>query len=248
MKPTIIIHKTCASSYNLYKLLKERGLLDKVTIVEAGSPVDREGRLVWSVPWLLVGGEPAGTDPLPLEAVIAAIEGDPFPAPKDRVSAFMEAVLHSALAASMVLVNGSLKPVMDIRLAKAAVHAPLSGADARALLEEVKSREKELLEEWMGKISRAVAISFVREAWWSSGGALSPSALEKLVEAGGFKTWLIGKASIGRAGLPADPRAASESDAIAEAEQFIIKTAPVLIRRVAKEQDEILGDEEWMMA
>ena len=108
MKPTIIIHKTCTSSYSLYKSLKERELLDKVTIVEARSPVDWDGHLVWSVPWLLVNGEPAGTDPLPIEAVLAAIDGDPFPAPRDKVSAFMETILHSALAASMVLVNGSI--------------------------------------------------------------------------------------------------------------------------------------------
>jgi len=245
-KPVLYVHKTCASSYSLYRELASRGLLGSVELRPHHSPADEEGRLIWSVPWLTVNGEPAGTDPLPLEVVEAAVSGSRLAPPRDPAGKFMEAVLHSAIAASMVLVNETLKPVLDEAFASAALHSPLTGVDPREALAEVASREEELLSEWMGKLARAAAISFVREAWWAGGGAVSESTLTRLVESGGFKTWLLGKASVGRLGLPSDPRVVAENRWVAEAENFIVKAAPALIRKVAREQEEILGDQEWM--
>ncbi len=245
-KPVIYVHKTCASSHGLYRSLASRGLLGSVDLRPAVAPVDDSGHLIWSVPWLLVDGEPAGTDPLGLEVVEAAIRGERLEPPGDVGEAFMEAVLHSALAASIVLVNGSLRPVLDERFVSAALHSPLTGVDPSEAAREIAGREEDLLSGWLGKLARAVAISFVREAWWASGGNLTAAAVSKLVESGGFKTWLLGKASVGRLGLPGDPRDLAENPRVAEAEDFIVKAAPALVRRVAREQEEVLGDEEWM--
>lgn len=245
-KPVIYVHKTCASSYRLYRELSRRGLLEAVELRPLVSPVDDSGRLIWSVPWLLVNGEPAGTDPLSVEVVLAALGDAAAEPPRDVGEAFMEAVLHSALAASIVLVNDSLKPVLDERFVSAVLHAPITGLNVARAAGEIREREEELLSEWLGKIARAVAISFVREAWWASGGAINDASLAKLVESGGFKTWLLGKASVGRLGLPGDPRDLAENPRVAEAEEFIVKAAPALIRRVIREQEEVLGDEEWM--
>ncbi len=245
-RPVIYVHKTCASSYGLYRELASRRLLERVELRPTIAPVDETGRLIWSVPWLLVDGAPAGTDPLSFEVVKAAIAGERVEAPRDVGEVFMEAVLHSALAASIVVVNGSLRPVLDEGFVSAALHSPLTGVEPSEAARAIAEREQELLEAWLGKLSRAVAISFVRESWWASGGAINASSLTKLVESGGFKTWLLGKASVGRLGLPGDPRDLAENPRIAEAEDFIVKAAPALIRRVAREQEEVLGDQEWM--
>ncbi len=186
-----------------------------------------------------------GGDPMPRELVEAALQGGEVPA-GDPIESFMEAVIHSSLASSLALLYGSLEPVLDEDLAAAAVHAPLSGADPNAVLVEVAEKSREIYSEWSPKMARALAMGFVREAWWSAGGSLTHESLARLVEAGGFRAWLIGKGSLGRVGLPSDPREIASRDEVRSAEDFILKTARVLVRRVEAEQKEILGDEEWM--
>ena len=241
----IYIHKTCASSYRLYRELRENNLLEHITLKNVAKPLDDRGRLIWSVPWGLAGDEVFGGDPMPRELVEAALQGGEVPA-GDPIESFMEAVIHSSLASSLALLYGSLEPVLDEDLAAAAVHAPLSGADPNAVLVEVAEKSREIYSEWSPKMVRALAMGFVREAWWSAGGSLTHESLARLVEAGGFRAWLIGKGSLGRVGLPSDPREIASRDEVRSAEDFILKTARVLVRRVEAEQKEILGDEEWM--
>jgi predicted thioredoxin/glutaredoxin len=241
----IVVHRTCASSYKLYRGLKERGLLGSVELRPASSPEAGGAPLVWSVPWLLVGGEPAGADPLPLEVVEAAVRGERLEPPEDPLEAFMEAILHSSAASSLVALNYSLAPALSPALAKAALHTPLTGLEPRPALEEASRRERELLEEWGAKIGRALASAFVRELWWSRGGRLKPGEVEEAAERGVFRLWLLAKASLGRAGLPPDPRGAPSNPIVEEAESFLSRVGSMLAARIEKEQGEVLGDEEW---
>lgn len=243
----IFLHKTCGSSYNLYKQLKDKGLASKVSLREATSPVDHRGRLIWSVPWVILDGTPLAADPVDASVIEAALHGGQVQA-GDYTTMFMEAVLHSALATSMVLLARSLSPVLDMDLASAAVRAPLTGIDPSKVVEEVRLQSSRLYDEWSGKLARALAMGFVREAWWAFSGDIDGEKLEALVGSGGFRTWVIGKGSLGRVGLPSDPRVIARYPEISEAEDFIIKTGGILLRRVAREQTAILGDAEWMRA
>ncbi|BAN90534.1 thioredoxin/glutaredoxin [Aeropyrum camini] len=241
----IYVHKTCASSYSLFRGLKEKGLLDSVKIVEAQGPTDSGGRLIWSVPWVLLDSEVLAGDPVDLGVVESALKGSRIGV-GDVVEAFMEAVLHSSLASSMAVLSRSLDPVLDENLASAAVRSPLSGVSPGEVLKAVGARADSLYAEWSGKLARALAMGFVRELWWARGGSLDPGELELIVSSGGFRLWLLAKGSLGRVGLPADPRLVAGYPEVGEAEDFLLKTGPALIRRVEREQAAILGDEEWM--
>ena len=239
----ILVHRSCASSYSLFRQLKDKGLLGKVDLRPARSP-EYGGRIVWSVPWLLVDDRPAGSDPLDVRVVEAAVKGDRLEPPEDQLSAFMEAVLHSSAASSLVALNYSLEPVLSEDLAAAALHEPLTGADVGRLLSQARSESKRLVEEWGVKIGRALAIGFVRELWWSRRGSLEPGEVEEAAGKGLFRLWLLAKASLGRAGLPSDPRVEA-NPIIEEAESFLSRLGDALVARVEREQREVLSDEEW---
>ncbi|GBF09202.1 conserved hypothetical protein [Aeropyrum pernix] len=241
----IYVHKTCASSYSLFRGLREKGLLERVEIVEAKGPLDEGGRLIWSVPWVLLDGEVLAGDPVDPVVIESAVKGSKIDV-GDPVEAFMETILHSSLASSIAVLSRSLEPVLDVSLASAAVRSPLSGLNPRDVLESVEARASELYNEWSGKLARALAIGFVRELWWARGGTLDPGGLESIVSSGGFRLWLLAKGSLGRVGLPADPRLVAGYREVGEAEDFLLKTGPALIRRVEREQTGILGDREWM--
>jgi len=239
----IVLHTTCYSSYSLYRGLKAKGLMGRVKLVEARSPSLR-GFLVWSVPWMLVDGRPAGADPLEVDVVEAALGGAGVKPPKRLHEAFMEAVAHSTAASSLVAVSSSLEPVLDEALASAAARSPLTGVDPREVLEEVSREGGGLLEEWLPRLGRALAVAFAREAWWSRGGSLTPEELEGMVDSGVFRLWLLAKASLGRAGLPRDPRSYG-GPAVEEAEEFARSLAPRIVARVAEEQASLSSDGEW---
>ena len=239
----VLVHRSCASSYKLYKELLSRGLLGRVRLVPVRGP-EYGGRLVWSVPWLLYNGEPAGSDPLDPGVVEAAVEGSRLEPPADPVEAFMEAVLHSSAASSLVALNYSLEPVLSEDLAKAALHTPLTGMDPGEVLARVRAEARGLLGEWSVKIGRALAVGFVRELWWSRGGSLSPEDVESAVEEDYFRLWLLAKASLGRSGLPSDPRF-KPNPIVEEAESFLLRVGPILAERVEREQRELIEDEEW---
>jgi len=60
----LVVHPTCFSSYRLLKTLSEKGFLNRLRILVADKPSIGLEKKAWSVPWLLVNGEPAAADPL----------------------------------------------------------------------------------------------------------------------------------------------------------------------------------------
>ncbi|NOZ88959.1 MAG: hypothetical protein GXO15_03450 [Crenarchaeota archaeon] len=239
----VYIHPTCATSYELVKALAGEGLLDAVELRDTSSPGPVLRGAVWSVPWILVDGRPAATDPVSAEEAAEIIRGTWSRGVEDPVKAFMETVLHSAYAAALAYLHGSLRPVLDEALASAAVRAPLSGVEPRGVLEAVEAEAERLYGEWEDPIMRALGISYVREAWWASGGTLSRDQLRAAAAPEAVGAWLIAKASIGRAGLP--PRPLPPRERVERLASFIQRAAAGLLNRVRREQEQILGDEEY---
>jgi predicted thioredoxin/glutaredoxin len=147
----------------------------------------------------------------------------------------------------MVALSVSLEPVLDPRLASAAARSPLSGVEPAEVLRTVSGSQESLLEEWIDRIYRALAVGFVRELWWAKGGSLSYEELAGGVREGLFRLWLLAKGSIGRAVLPSDPRLIGENRIVREAEDFILGVGEKLISRVEVEQANLMADLEWRL-
>ncbi len=237
----VFIHPTCAASYRLVKYLAEKGKLDSVELVDVSDPrvVIRWGAL--SVPFVVYEGSPVAADPLEPREVEEMIEGVYRPVVEDAIDAVRDALIHSSFAAAVALLNDN--PVLGLtrELVAAAIRAPFSALDPERVLQEVYSRRESLWGAWRDMVARALGVSFVRETWWGLGGDLDPDRLRTLVREGAVRVWLLGKASIGRAGLPWDPRRASR--AVTLVERFVEKGAVGLLKKIRAEQETILTDE-----
>jgi predicted thioredoxin/glutaredoxin len=198
----IFIHATCPSSARLLSELKGAGLAGKVKIIDT-SLLGPSGVLrhnVWSVPWMVVDGEPAAADPISLEEVKAALEGRKLVINEDYADLFMNTVLHSSYASVQVVVHGSLEPVLDESLASAAVRSPLSGIDPDIVLSEVKENADKLYREWIDKLARVAGMAVARMLYWAKG-SLTKEDL-KSIDENIVAALLLSLASLGRAGIP----------------------------------------------
>lgn len=238
----IHIHPTCMTSYRLVKKLYEENLLGKVKLVDtslvAPSRVLESG--VWSVPWVSVDGAPAATDPVDPEEVVGIVVEGRAHLPNDPAERFMETVLHSMYASSLVYMHGSLKPVYSHSLASAAARSPLGGPEPGAVLRAVAERGEELLDKWIDAFMRVLGIGYVRTLWWAAGGG--PGELEPPSQTQ-VAVWLLSAASMGRVGLPWKPYL--DSGKVRRLATFIEKGFKGLLNRVAREQETIMGDEEY---
>lgn len=242
-KPILIIHPTCSSSYKLILELHSSGLLAKLKVFIASEPVYAEKYFAWSVPWLVVRDTPAAADPIILEEVKAAIRGEALD-PRNPVEAVKEALLHSGYALSVVATWGDLSPVVTPGFVSAATRAPLTGVSVADAVHVIKEKSSEILRELGGSIYRALAVIFTRDAWWASSGELTEDELRAVATPLFIKAWLLARASIGRVGLPGDPRRVSREVAEFIA-NFVSRNAKGLLSKVRSEQEKILGDKEY---
>lgn len=229
---TVYVHPTCPSSRALLEGLDSRGLLGRVRVVDATlpGPTGVLWRGVWSVPWVVVDGEPAAADPVAPEEVEAMVEGRRLEPPRDPVRAFMETVMHSGYAASLVVVHGSLEPVLDRSLASAAVRAPLTGADPESVLSSVRDDMEALYEDWIDPLARVAGLAVARALYWARG-RLEPEDLANISE-GTVSAVLLALASIGRAGIPGRPP--RESGRVAS---FLRRGSAGIARKITREQE-----------
>ena len=246
----IVVHPTCAVSYRAVKRLAEEGLLDRVLLLDARDPRVVFEYRVWSVPWVLVetreGLVPSATDPVSEDEIVEMVKGVYERGDVDPVAAFRDALVHSSFAAAVALVNDDPGIAVSRELVAAAIRAGFDVTPWRLVDEsiaEVRDAIRDAWSELRGMVARALGVSFVRELWWSRGGSLDREGLVAAVESGAVRLWLEAKASIGRGGLPWDPRHITE---VAElVERFVVRGAVGLLRKIEREQKEILGDDEY---
>ncbi|QOR94678.1 hypothetical protein IMZ38_01710 [Thermosphaera chiliense] len=243
----LVVHPTCFSSYRLLKTLSEKGLLNRLRILVADKPGVGFEKKAWSVPWLLVNGEPAAADPLEPWEVEAVLEGRGLQPPGDLAESFMTSVMHSSYASSLVVLWGSLEPVLDKGFAKAVYRAPLTHVDVDKALEKVREKAGELYDEWVDKLRRTLAVAFTRELYWFSNRKLTADSLVQASRPEVIGAWLLAKASIGRVGLPPNPLGAGAVNA-GEISSFISKGAKGILNKVENEAEALFNDKEyWLM-
>lgn len=243
----ILVHPTCYSSYLLLRHLSTSGYLDRVDVIVAQTPLTAFKYRAWSVPWVLLGDEPVASDPVTPEEIEALIKGEEVPVYRDPVEAFMESVLHSVFASSQLVLWGSIEPMLNKDFVSASTRALLRGLRLNDLVVMLKERSAEIYDKLLEKTIRALSVSYTRELWWGHGGELTDEILVDLARPGVIATWLIAKASIGRIGLPSDPRGKALSIA-SSISSFIARNSRGLLGKIEREQGEILGDRDyWAM-
>ena len=237
----IYYHETCYSSFRLLTALEMENLLDRVELVRAGSPSVYSDGLLWSVPWITLDGKPVATDPVSIDDV-KAILGMGSLVEKPYIQAFTEAILHSSYATSLSLLHGSLKPVIEEKFVSAALRAPIRGIDLSQAMEQLERSSEKLFGEIYDSMVKSAGIAFLRTLWWAHKGNLSdfpPDNIEVLV---GF--WLLSTASIGRVGLPRDPRK-PKVEAAKRIAEFVESSWGRLVSRIESEQRLILESDLW---
>lgn len=240
----IVIHPTCGSSYRLQKHLHGKGILDKVKVIVADNPFIAFKYGAWSVPWITVDGKPVAADPVEPVEIEALVLGGEFRFSKNPREALEDTLLHSVYLSSVVAIWGSIDPIIQRDILSVAMRAPLTGADIEQAVRDLRRGSSDIYKELIEKINRALAVSFTRELWWLHNGELSEEQLIELSKPVTIRAWLTAKCSIGRIGLPSDPRGIAR-EAGAKISEFIARNARGLISRVSREQLEILNDSEY---
>ena len=239
---SIIIHPTCASSYRLVKNLAEKNLVSRVKLVDVSSPRNFTRLRPWSVPWVLVGGEPVAADPTNVDEVLQIINNS-WRKQLDLEEQFMKTVLSSAYASSLSYLWGDTSIVLEDSFIEAAVRAKLLGLDVEKIRRILESRSKELYTKWEKKIVKTLAYVFVREYWWSAEGKTSAQEIREHINEEVLGVWLLGKASIGRVGLP--PRPLLGREKTSSLYSTVIANLEKILKHVIEEQTIILGDKEY---
>lgn len=240
----IIVHPTCYSSYRLIKHFMNKPLLERLEFIVAEHASVALKHRVWSVPWLLINGTPVAADPIEPEEVEAIIQGQNLGLSKGIVESFTDAIIHSVFASSQLALWRSIDPLIDRDFVSAATRAVVTGIDVDQAMMELREKSQEILQGVLDKVTRALAVSFTREVWWTHGGELTSDYLLSIATPGSVATWLIAKASIGRIGLPGKPMGVAMQTA-REISDFISRSAKGIISKIEREQREILEDGEY---
>lgn len=243
MRAVLVIHPSCPVSRRVVLKLADEGLLDSVELLDARDPRTVFEYGVWSVPWLIVNGVPTATDPVSEDEVVSLLRGGEVPV-RSPLEAFSDALIHSSFASAVALVNDNPLLVVERGFVSAAVRAPATRIDVDRAVQVIMERLPGAWEEGLkDKVARALGVSFVRELYWARGGVTREELIEA-VKGGAVRLWLLGKASIGRGGLPWRPY--RDIATVAEpVERFVERGAVGLIRRVERELKELEGDSRY---
>lgn len=235
----VFFHPSCLSSKRLIMTLHREGLLTRVRFIDV-SNVAGSGAMrfeVWSVPWLVYDGRAAAMDPIKPEEMLGIIERGEADVPRHVETAFVRAVLHSSYASACVYLHGSLEPVLSESLASAAVRHPFGGPSPGEVLERVRRAGPDLLEDLMERSLITLGAAYLRAVFWTGDSDARPP------DEGEVARWLLASVSIGRVGLPRRP--IPDPGRVRRLAQHIRDDFSSLLERVSKEQEEVLGDEEY---
>ncbi len=250
-KLTLYVHPTCASSYRIVKYLMSTGKLGEVKIVNVSSDILATFKLgIFSVPFLFVEGEPIAADPLEPELVRKFVEGGDVAefAPKNLSEAYsrlVKSILSSSYVLIYTLVHGKPDLVTGSRFFDVASRLTLArGLSRDELMDLVRRNWSELLGELRRRGSKIIAANLLRELYWSSGslsGELIRSLSDYVISA-----WLIGKVSIGRAGIPVGKELSRVRELARTVLEVLLERGSELISKVVEEQRKIESDRYYL--
>ncbi len=204
----LYVHRLCLSSYTLFKELKARDMLGKVKFVDVSNNLRVVRKGVFSVPALEVKGRLVAVDPIDVELIEAIVFNEDLSrfAPKtveEAVEAFFKSLYASGYLSCVSLIHGLEVILKDVSVLKLLTR--LSLGSTLKTSEVVEGVRKQLTKDEGNKVRNSLLNvcfkNYVRELIW-----LNPKAsyeeIRNLLNENNVASWLLAKASVGRALIP----------------------------------------------
>jgi len=241
---TLYVHRTCKSSHKLLGYLKERRLLDKITVIQVEELDKALAKMLYSVPALESHGEIIAVDPLEPEFVEAIIVGDRKKAleyvPRDKDEAFERAektIMYSGYLSITVLLHGDTRIVWTKEFLRRALRSriePSNEAFVKILLDN-PVQEREIHD----ALLRVALMNYLRSIVWVLNGKVSDVDLTRYNDPVIIASWMMAYVSIGRTLLPYPDKRDRVMRIAEELSELLSRWGKPYLRRILAEYREL---------
>lgn len=251
---TIYSQLTCPTSYRLYKRLRDKKLLDRISIVDTGlSPFESLYRGVISVPAIFYRGVMIYSGYFDIDEAVGVIGGGALPVIRDfdygEASVLaMEGILDSYATALWLYITENIESPLSQRpfieaVSRHVFYEGRSNESYEKLSREIKNLyegEKNLYRERLREI---VARNIMREIMWLG---RDPSTARERIDREYIEHILLARASIGRIGLIMGYPLKPHMERVEELYRFLRESWEEVYENVLRETRKILGDKEYV--
>ncbi|BBG24275.1 thioredoxin family protein [Sulfuracidifex tepidarius] len=246
MKIEVFTHRNCTECHILLDYLKEKGLIEKVEIIDTEKyPFLAFERGVISTPSVFVDGNLIFAGKVDFDKLDDILKGNKVESAilEDQLlEKLMEGIVDSFAATAWIYVNRDLSLFVEQKDFVMAVTG-IAIDDRREqlylrILKDVKEKEDMLLEEWKERMMRNIASNFVRELYWLYERKLDKEDIAKTYPLEVFSHWLMVRGgAVGRVGLRIYPLSdKTVISRISEAYLYLFNNYDSLWEKVVKEQ------------
>lgn len=239
MRVSIVVHHTCASSWKLFRGLRERGLRVELAPAE----LSHLRGMVLGIPAVFLDDRLMLYDPVTADDVEALIRGTAGGelSEQEAISNFVTGVIYNQALLSLAVLHKSFKPILaDRELVEVLTRARFKGRPdvAERARKTLLEQDRRIFDENRERMLKALAYGLVRELYWL--GLPLDDADERLVSA-----WLLAKATVGRIGLQY-PRPGVDPAVSTAVVQTLRERGADYLKRIEEEQRAIASDQEFM--
>jgi predicted thioredoxin/glutaredoxin len=193
------------------KHLIKKELIDNVELIDTSKVLnDVLTKSIISVPWIEVNNQAIASDPIHPEFAEYLITGNKDKLSKylpndvdEAVEEFKRGLLASSYASSVILIHNSLDPILRSDFPIISSKLRLTSIKSDDLLIKLNARHSKILDDIKPKSIRILTRNFVRESYLINNEVDEAYFLN--IDAGVLATWLLAKASVGRAIMPTEP-------------------------------------------
>jgi predicted thioredoxin/glutaredoxin len=246
MKVEIFTHRNCTECHIVLDFLKEKGLLDKVDVIDTEKyPFMAFERGVISTPSIFVDGElifAGQVDLVELEKILNGEKINKKISEQDLINKLMEGIVDSFAATAWIYVNNDLPHFVEQKDFVMAVTGIINDEKRdelyEALKEGVKANGIELLDKWKERMKRNISSNFIREMYWLYQRKLSKEEVSSKYPLEVFAHWLMVRGgALGRVGLRIYPLSDSAVlSRISEVYLYVFENYDQLWNKVINEQ------------
>ncbi len=251
LERVLVIHPTCRTSYSLVKALStDKSLLQETTIIDAADNPSYTLRLeVLTVPAIVIDNEPVYAGPIDIEKAITVLQ-DPKtivkPSSDPRsLAERIPLIIGDSQALSSILIYNGLEAVLGFKnTIKAGLGVREHGIVDEAIKEFVNDRE--LIETTYSKAVENLAYNTIRLLYWTYCKRLKRLRdVEEFLSLDHLALMLEASSTYGRIGL-IHYRRKSLVEKTRPVYEYIREKYDRIIDYVTREQEEIIGDEEYL--
>lgn len=198
MSLKVYYHPACYTSYSLIKAAKERNLNFPLIDVSKNMSFAISKRVL-TVPLIEKNGEFIYGGPINIDVALKILSGEEVSLSiNNPIESFGLAVVDSAAASSIVLTANSAKPLLDLKDFIIAATGLSLDENKSKKLEELQNyinlKDEEFVQNWRKKMLATLSYNFMRERMYLG--------IDGEVNEKELLLWIVGKTSIGRAGVP----------------------------------------------